>query len=111
MTITLYASFEINNIHFGARFATCSTEKPTHSHANFAMYRIEIQLADSIEYRSTYSPQVCADLSDYTHAAPTGSMAWFDLAWHTADHRIYITDLCGTFFPLKGCHVTRWEEI
>lgn len=111
MTITLYAIFDLDTTTFGRRLAACSPTKPTHSHAEYAMYRIEAKLADNIEYRCDYGPQVCADLSDYTNLAPAGSMAWFDLTWHTADHRVYITDTSGTFFPLKGCHVTHWEEI
>lgn len=117
--MTLYATITIDSISTGHRTARCQTEKPTNlSHAEFAIYRLEVSLPGGIKYSDTYNdfvPHPCVQIrySDYISAADEGETAWLTLGWSTTRHTLCLTDpQTGKFFAeLKGAHVTAWEEV
>lgn len=116
MTTTLYAYITIDSVKRGKHHAICVAEKPMLSHSEYAIYKLDVDIPDTIEYTPSLNdynriPHVRIDWSDYNSIAADGDYAWCSLAWHITTHRIYIASDLEPFAVLKGCHVKHWEEI
>lgn len=115
MTTTLYAYIKLDTMHFGNRNAYCTATKLVRSHAEYASYKLTVDIPDSIPTKAVeheFPGEIDDANPDFLLHATVGThKSWYNLVWDIDTHRLYYAINGHKMGPTKGLHVKHWEEI